>query len=252
MGSVKGEPRGTQTLARGLALLEKVGEGVHTLEGLARALGVPKSTAHRLARALVQAGYLRHQPRRGYALGPKLIRLGFQAHAQQELLLLARPHLEWLRDRTGETVHLGVLEGGEVVYVDKLPGRRELQLASRVGSRFPAQSTALGKALLAHLPEEVWARHFVPGLRRTPRTIGDLEAFREELRCTRARGYALDLEENEVGVRCVAAPIRDGQGQVVAAVSVSTAAVYLDEARIQEVAPLVQEAARRISAELGA
>lgn len=249
---MSGAPRGTQTLARGLALLEKVGEGVQSLEGLARALGIPKSTVHRLARALVQAGYLRHLPRKGYTLGPKLVRLGFQAHAQQELPLLARPHLEWLRDRTGETVHLGVLEGGEVVYMDKLPGRRELQLASRIGSRFPAQSTALGKALLAHLPEEVWVRYFLPGLRRTSKTLGDLEAFREELRRTRARGYALDLEENEVGVRCVAAPIWDGQGQVVAAVSVSTASVYLDEHRIQEVAPLVQEAARRISAELGA
>ena len=249
---MEGLPRGAQTLARGLTLLEKVGEGVHTLDGLAQALGLPKSTAHRLARALVQTGYLRHQPRRGYTLGPKLIRLGFQAHAQQELPLLARPHLEWLRDRTGETVHLGILEGREVVYVDKLPGRRELQLASRVGSRFPAQSTALGKALLAYLPEEAWAQHFIPGLKRTPRTIADPENFKEELRLTRSRGYALDLEENEVGVRCVAAPVWDGQGKVVAAVSLSTAAVYLDEERIQEVVPLVQEAARRVSRELGA
>jgi DNA-binding IclR family transcriptional regulator len=110
----------------------------------------------------------------------------------------------------------------------------------------------LGKVLLAYLPEEAWAQHFIPGLRRTPRTIADPENFKEELRLTRSRGYALDLEENEVGVRCVAAPVWDGQGKVVAAVSLSTAAVYLDEERIQEVVPLVQEAARRVSRELGA
>lgn len=245
------EASGTQTLLRGLQLLEKVAEGVHDLQGLAQALGLSRSTAYRILASLARAGYLRHEPRKGYWLGPKLIRLGFKAYGQLHLPTLARPHLEALRDATQETVHLGILEGQEVVYIDKVPGRRELQLASQIGARFPAQSTALGKALLAWSPPERWRQAFVPGLRRTAKTLGDWPTFAAELEATRARGYAVDLEENEPGVRCVAAPILNGQGEPVAAVSVSTAALYLDEARIPEVARLVQEAARRISRELG-
>ncbi len=245
------ESAGTQTLLRGLLLLEKVAEGVHDLKALSAALGLSRSTTHRILSALAKAGYLRHEPRKGYRLGPKLIRLGFKAYGQLHLPSLARPHLEALRDATRETVHLAVLEGSEVVYIDKVPGYRELQLASQIGSRFPAQSTALGKALLAWLPEEKSREAFIPGRRRTPRTLADWEQFREELRRVRERGYAVDLEENEPGVRCVAAPIFDVRGEVVAAVSVSTAAIYLDEARIPEVGQLVLEAANAISRELG-
>lgn len=246
------ETEGAQTLLRGLWLLERVADGVHDLKRLAETLGLSRSTAHRILSTLSRAGYLRHEPRKGYFLGPKLIRLGFKAYGQLHLPALARPHLEALRDATKETVHLAVLEGREVVYIDKVPGKRELVLASQIGSRFPAQSTALGKAILAFLPEERWREAFIPGLNRTPRTLGDYERFREELRTTRVRGYALDLEENEPGVRCVAAPILNVQGEPVAAVSVSTASIYLDEHRIPEVAEAVQETARRISLELGA
>jgi len=240
-----------QTVARALALLETVAEGVRELDALAKRTGLSRSTAHRLLTALTREGYLRHRPREGYYLGPKLIRLGFLAHKQLHLPAIARPHLEWLRDQTSETVHLAVLEGTEVVYIEKIPGHRELQFASYIGARLPAQSTALGKAILAHFPEEEWKVHFIPGLKRTPRTISDFAQFREELLRTRERGYALDLEENEPGVRCIGAPVWDGSGRVVAAVSVSSAAVYLDDERIPRVAELVKEAAFRISQELG-
>lgn len=258
MGAMKGrggkapETSGAQTLLRGLWLLERVADGVHDLPSLAQALGLSRSTAHRILSVLAREGYLRHEPRKGYFLGPKLIRLGFKAYGSLHLPSLARPHLEALRDATLETVHLAVLDGKEVVYVDKVPGKRELVLASQIGSRFPAQTTALGKVLLAFLPEERWREAFHPGLARTSRSITDYPRFREELLATRARGYALDLEENEPGVRCVAAPILNGRGEPVAAVSVSTAALYLDEARIPEVAERVKEVARRISQELGA
>lgn len=201
MGAMKGrggkasETSGAQTLLRGLWLLERVADGVHDLPGLAQALGLSRSTAHRILSALVREGYLRHEPRKGYFLGPKLIRLGFKAYGSLHLPSLARPHLGALRDATLETVHLAVLDGKEVVYIDKVPGKRELLLASQIGSRFPAQSTALGKALLAFLPEERWPMAFTPGLKRTPNTLSDFARFREELLATRARGYALDLGE---------------------------------------------------------
>jgi len=243
---------GAQTLFRGLSLLEKVAEGVHDLEGLASALALHKSTAHRILSALVSAGYLRHEPRKGYHLGPKLIRLGFRAYGQLHLPTLARVHLEELRRLTQETVHLAVLEGKEVVYIDKLAGYRELQLASQIGARFPAQSTALGKALLAWLPQERWKEAFIPGLNRTAKSISSYETLEAELLRTKARGYALDMEENEAGVRCIAAAIFNGNSEPVAAVSISTAALYLAEERIPEVARLVVATAECISKELGA
>lgn len=127
------DTEGAQTLLRGLWLLERVAEGVHELKALADSLGLSRSTAHRILSALTRAGYLRHEARKGYFLGPKLIRLGFKAYGQLHLPALARPHLEALRDATRETVHLAVLEGKEVVYIDKIPGKRELVLASQIG-----------------------------------------------------------------------------------------------------------------------
>ncbi len=242
---------GAQTLLRGLSLLEAVASGTRDLESLARKTGLSRSTAHRLLSTLVQTGYLRHAPREGYALGPKLIALGFKAHGQLHLPSLARKHLQWLAEETDETVHLAVLDGTQVVYIDKVPGNRELQMASYIGARLPVQSTALGKVLVAGLPEDEWAHHFVPGLKRTPNTTADLASFLEEIRRVARQGYALDLEENEPGIRCIAAPIHDASGERVAAVSISSAAIYLDERRIEALIPLVKEAARRVSEELG-
>ncbi|MCX7682088.1 MAG: IclR family transcriptional regulator [Anaerolineae bacterium] len=240
-----------QTVLRALALLEAVAEGIYDLEELSAHIGLSRSTAHRLLTTLARAGYLRHVPREGYRLGPKLIALGFRAHAELHLPSLARPHLERLSEATRETVHLGVLSGSEVVYIDKVPGKRELQMASCIGARVPAQSTALGKALVSTLPREEWLSSFTPGLRRTERTIADAERFVEEIEQVARQGYALDLEENEPGIRCIAAPVRDGAGRGVAAVSISSAVIYLTEERIREFIPLVQETARQISRELG-
>ncbi len=245
------ERSGVQTLLRGLALLEAAAEGVHDLDRLAGHTALTRSTAHRLLSTLVRAGYLRHVPREGYHLGPRVIELGFRAHGQLHLPSLARPHLQWLDETTQETVNLAVLDGTQVVYIDKLPGRRRLQLSSFIGARLPAQSTALGKALVSGLPPAEWERHFCPGLKRTPKTIADFETFRRAVAEAARLGYALDLEENEPGIRCIASPIRDGSGAVVAAVSLSSAVVYLDDQRIEALIPLVQEAARRISHELG-
>lgn len=251
--SVKGaaEKTASQTVLRALALLEAVAGGTSALEGLADAVGLTRSTAHRLLSTLTWAGYLRHEPRKGYTLGPRLIELGFKAHAQLHLPSLARPHLEWLSQVSQQTVHLGVLDGTDIVYIDKVPGRGELQMASHIGARMPAQATALGKAILSAFPEPERLAHFTPGLKRTPRTISDPEAFLQELARVAQRGYALDLEENERGIRCIGAPIRDGSDTVVAAVSISGAVVYLSDTRLEELAPLVVEAARRISRDLG-
>lgn len=241
----------SQTVLRALTLLEAVAEGACSLEALSAASGLSRSTAHRLLSTLTQAGYLRHEPRAGYLLGPRLIELGFKAHGQLHLPSLARPHLTWLAQVSQETVHLGVLDRTEVVYLDKIQGTRGLQMASCIGGRAPAQATALGKAILSTLPEKEWLAHFIPNLQRTSHTITDPRRFQQEIAGVAARGYALDLEENEPGIRCIAAPIRDGSGRGVAAVSISSAMIYLNDERMAESIPWVMEAAQRISRDMG-
>ncbi len=241
----------SQTVLRALGLLEAVADGIYSLEDLSAAAGLTRSTTHRLLSTLTRAGYLRHEPRAGYLLGPRLIELGFKAHGQLHLPSLARPHLARLAQVSQETVHLGVLDGADVVYLDKVQGTRGLQMASCIGGRAPAQATALGKAILSALPETEWLAHLIPNLQRTPNTVTDPQRFQEELARVAARGYALDLEENEPGIRCIAAPIRDGGGRAVAAVSISSAVIYLTDERMAELIPCVVETAQRISRDLG-
>lgn len=253
MGSptTKTARKGTQALERGLRLLEAVASGVTDLDTLSRKLETSRSTTHRLASTLVQMRFLTHAPREGYGIGPRVIELGFHAHSELHLPSIAQPYLAELVAVTKETAHLGVLEGSEVTYIDKLGGSREVQMASRIGHRMPAQTTSLGKVLLAGLPPAERSARIQPGLKRTPHTIDSVEALEEELRRVAVQGYALDLEENEMNIRCIAAPIRDASGEVVAAVSIASIVVYMSDERLSSLIPAVQEAGRNISGALG-
>ncbi len=250
------ETRGTQTLARGIALLRLVGGGTGSASDLAAALGVPRSTAQRLLAALVAEGLLHRVPGQGYRLGPELIRLGAQARAQRPILAIARPVLARLADTTGDTVHLGVPDGDAVLYLDKIDGTRGLEMRSRPGQRMPLAFTGLGKALLSDFDAPTLralyeraapAQAAQPG-RVPPRPFA---AFRDDIAAIRARSHSLDLEENERGIRCVAAPIRDVGGGIVAALSVASAATYLPDDRIERLAPVVMAHAAEISQDLG-
>jgi DNA-binding IclR family transcriptional regulator len=244
-------PEGARSLLKSLDLLETVGGGASDLEAIVAATRLPRSTAHRLLTTLVRRGYLRHRAGDGYRLGPKLIELGFAAQSQLHLSSAARPHMERLARATSETVHLAVLDGLDVVYIDKVPGSRGLLMASTIGARAPAQTTALGKVLVAGLPEREWRGRFDPALRRTANAIADEACYLDTLRRCADRGYAEDHEENEPGVRCLGVPIRDAAGAVVAALSVSGANVYLSDVRLDEIRPLVMAAGAAVSAELG-
>ena len=241
-------PSGSQTLLRGLDVLEAVAEGPVGLPELAARLDLTRSTTHRLAAALVERRYLIFVPREGYTLGPKLLELGFHAQQQKDLPRVARPHLEALAASTEDTVHLGVLDNGRALYLDKIPGRRRIEISSRVGERQPLRSTGLGKALI--LDEEEGAL--------TELYDGEGGAFvvsRDEwlrrMRDYSKKGHAFDLEENEDRIRCIAAPIRDVGGRIVGAISLSSAAQYLDDGRMEEVAVEVRATADMISRELG-
>ncbi|MBO9708860.1 MAG: IclR family transcriptional regulator [Caulobacter sp.] len=243
-----GKPSGSQTLLRGLDVIEKVAEGPISLADLAESLGLTRSTTYRLAAALVDRRMLVLRPREGYALGPKLLELGYSAREQMHLPQVARPYLEQLSAATSDTVHLGVLEGDEALYLDKVPGRRRVEIGSRIGERQPLSSTGLGKALILDMDEERWKQLFTA--EAGPRAVG-LPVWLERMRGYAAAGHAYDLEENEDQIRCVAAPIRGVDGHTVGAISLSSAAQYMDDARMESLSTEVRACAEAISRELG-
>lgn len=241
---------GSQTLMRGLDLIEVLAEESLTIGEVAERLGLTKSTAYRLASALVDRGYLASTPRSGYRLGPKLLELGFLAQGQVDLVQVARPFIEQLSARAGDTVHLGILNDDQALYLDKVPGRRRVTISSRVGDRHPLTSTGLGKALMLDHSADYWESRFAAeqektGLKR------EWNGWAARMEGYVDRGCAFDLEENEDQIRCVAAPLRDAHNRIVGAISVSSAAHYMDDARMATLSAEVTDTATAISRGLG-
>jgi IclR family KDG regulon transcriptional repressor len=244
-----------QSGLRALQLLEDLAvAGPSTLAAMAERLAWHKSTTHRSAALLIDAGYVRQDPHtRRYSATTKVVELASHVLDGLHLRPEVRPILEETARTTGETVHLAVLEGFEIAYVDKVEGRQAVRMASRIGLRGHCHSTALGKVLLAARPQEDWDRYVSEhGLvRRTAQTITDPAALYAELRRVRERGYAVDNVENENGIRCVAVPIRDHTGTVAAAMSLSSWTLSMTLERVQELAPSLQAAGKRASERLG-
>ncbi|RRV07220.1 IclR family transcriptional regulator [Pseudomonas sp. v388] len=252
-------PTGTQTLLRGLGVVQAVAAGARDLKEIARLIGTTRSTTHRLVSCLVEERYLRVLPQVGYLLGPKLIELGFQAREEVPLAILARPWLDRLSELTGDTVHLAVREGDEVLYLHKNPGRNGPEMRSRVGHRMPLVRTGIGKAMLLDSPEQEWHRLYdisLPAADKPSLWPAHPEQTWEQLRQRRieyvAGGYAFDLEDNEPSIRCVAAPVRDASKQIVAGISVASTVPYMPLEKMAELVPLIKEVAAGLSAELGA
>lgn len=211
-----------------------------SLAELSRRTGIPKPTAHRLLAELAAWNVVERTPG-GIRLGMGLFELGQLAPLQRGLHEAAAPFLADLFEATHETVHLAVPDGTDVVYVQKLAGRRGPKVGSRVGGRMPAYCTGVGKALLAFAPPERLAEVLAAGLaRRTPRTVVAPGLLERELARIRERGVAEEHEESTVGIACVAAPVLDGQRRAVAAVSITGWAHRLDTGRL---APAVRTAA---------
>lgn len=248
-GDAKSQP-GSQTLLRGLDVIDAVIDGPIALADLAAKLGLTRSTTHRLATALIDRRYLTFVPRLGYHFGPKLLELGFLAQQQTDVVQVARPHLEQLAATTEDTVHLGVVDNERALYLDKIPGRRRVEISSRVGDRQPLTSTGLGKALLLDDKEGHWHKLFEAD-HAAGAPQADYAVWEERMRNYVAVGRAFDLEENEDLIRCVAAPIRDVSGRIVAAISVSSAAQYMADERMQALSDDVRGTATAISRDLG-
>lgn len=211
-------------LGRAVALLRAFGpdEPVLALAELARRTGLPKATVHRIAGDLVELRLL-DRAENGYRLSGGLFELGMRASVERSLLELAMPFLQDLYERTHETVHLGVAEGQEVVYVAKIGGHRQVATPSRPGGRMPMHCTGIGKVLLAHADPAV--RHAVlsgPLERRTPHTIVAPGLLNRQLDAVVEKGVAFEQEESTIGLRCVAAPVLDAAGHsAVAAISLT-------------------------------
>lgn len=225
-----------------------------SLAELCAALGQNKTTVFRMLRTLEEFGYLTKDPANGrYALGLRLLSLGGAAVRQETLRWQALAPLQDLVRDTGETVHVGVLHGVEAVCVQAVEGTRLVRMHAFVGKRTPAHASALGKAMLAWR-DEAELRALFEGRALaafTPNTITALDALVAALAETRARGYALDEEEIELGLRCIGAPIFDSAGRASAALAVSIPATRIDAARIAELVPMVRDTAETISRMLG-
>ncbi|VVE35439.1 transcriptional regulator [Pandoraea aquatica] len=241
----------SQTLFRGLDIVEAVAAGIDTVPALSAHTGITSSTTHRIASALVHAGYLRFEPRRGYRLGNKLIELGFLAYRQIDLPRVARPTLEGLASETQDTVHLAVADGWEVMYLDKLPGQRAVEISSRIGGRKPICVTGVGKALLLDQDEAEWQAQLEHYQSKMPSHPVDTAAWLARMHDYARLGYAFDLEDDTPQIRCVAAPVYDASQRIVAAISVSSTTKYMSRERMQELVPSVKNAAAQISRQLG-
>jgi len=239
-----------QSLDRAFLVLEAVADagGSARLTELSSATGFPLPTIHRIARSLVAGGYLRQDPTRRYALGPRLIRLG--ESAGRMLGAWAVPHLRELVEQIGETANMAMVEGDHAVYVAQVPSGHSMRMFTEVGRRVPLHSTGVGKALLGQLTDDdvlaLLRRAGMPA--ETPRTITSPEAMLDELAQVRERGWAMDDGEHESGVRCVA--LRVAEAPALVAISVSGPSSRVTIERMGTVLPVLQRVAKQLSADL--
>jgi IclR family transcriptional regulator, KDG regulon repressor len=242
-------------LQRGLSLLQLFGESPLglTAKQVADRSRLPASTVHRFLANLQGAGFLNCGGNGVYRLGIACFAIGHAALGQLDIRRVSLPYLQELNRQTRETIHLTVRHGLSAVYVEKLDSTEQLRIYSRIGAAVPLYCTAVGKVILAYMPESERER-VLPQLnlkRLTPNTVGNLQELQAELSRIRKNGYACDLEEHELHIRCIAAPIWDHAGSVNASLSITAPMVRMSVTRLRQLAPLIQTAGLQISRELG-
>ncbi len=239
-----------QSVERAFGLLEAMADngGILGLSQLAAESGLPLPTIHRLVRTLVDIGYLRQEPSRRYALGPKLIRLGERSSSL--LSVWARPYLQHLVDELEESANLAQLDGDQIVYVAQVPSNHSMRMFTEVGRRVLPHCTAVGKAIMAEMSRDdvrdILRRTGMP--KHTENTITDPKLFTQQLAWSAEHGYALDEGEQEVGVRCVAVAVPNAPSRL--ALSVSGPAARMTEQLISRAVPLMMDAAGALSRDL--
>jgi IclR family pca regulon transcriptional regulator len=251
----------SQSLERGLAILSSFRSGSPLLgvSDLAREVGLSRSTTHRYIATLAALGYLQQDPStRKYRLGPRVLDLGFSAINSMDLRELAAPHLQTLSDETGRTVNMAVLDGADIVYIERCRtsqrGQRDIDLNLHIGSRLPAYCTSMGKVLLAGL-EPARQREVLEDVQftqRGPNTLTELTDLLAELARVGSAGLAVNNEELAYGLRSIAAPIRSQTGEVVAAINLAVHRTMVSlDSLVADLGPRVRNTAAEISAHLG-
>ncbi|MBP1931209.1 IclR family transcriptional regulator [Ammoniphilus resinae] len=247
---------GVKSLERAFQIVEQVSvekNGIGITE-LSVKLGMYKSTVHRVLNTLVHLGYVEQDRNtEKYKLGYRWLAVSSRLLNNLDIRKVAYPYLQDLADHTGEVIHLVVLDGHEVVYIEKVEGNQTIRMHSQIGKRVPVHCTGVGKAILAFLPPAAltkvlsgceWHAH-------TPYTLKTENELLRHLEKVRKQGYAFDLEENELGISCAAAPIWDYTGKVAASISVSGPTTRMNKERLEDTAKLVREYGRKISVTLG-
>jgi DNA-binding IclR family transcriptional regulator len=243
----------SQSLDRALVLLDELASGPRTLDQLAERLTVHKTTVLRLLRTLESHRFVQRDGVRYYRLGTSLFELAFRALDERDVRRSVEPALRELNAETGHTVHLASYEDGEVIYIDKYESRHNVRMYSRIGRRAPLHCTAVAKVLLAAMPRDQreTVAESITYDKMTPNTITTPRAYLAELARVAEQGYAVDDEEHEEHIHCVAAPIRGARGEVVAAVSLSVPQMVLGLDGLLRLVPTLLAAAARASAECG-
>lgn len=243
------------SVTRALNILELLAQSQRglTLSDISRRLGLPKSSTHMLIKTLEGSGYLKSSRTSGrFCFGLKLVSLSNMALENLDLREQARPFLQELMLRTGLTVHLAILEGAEAVIIEKVEAPGMLRLATWVGRRLDANSSGVGKALLAFSGDESYGpRLSRPLARHNRNTITSPERLARELRKVRELGYAFEDEEGEIGFRCIGAPVFGSGNRAVAAISIAGATSQISNERVAKLASLVKATAQQISERLG-
>jgi DNA-binding IclR family transcriptional regulator len=245
-----------QSLQRGLGILEiiaKKGKGI-TMAEVSREIGLHTSTTFHLLRTLSTLGYLvQDETTREYLLGSKVFHLAASACTEAQISKIARPFLVEMAKQTGEASHMAILERGEVIVIDKIDGSSPVRVSDRVGYPRPAHCTAIGKTLLAYLPEAE-LRTFLEASDLHPftaKTITAAQILEQELKRVRMQGYAFDDEEFAQGIRCLAAPVRNFTGHVVAAMGISGPVWRVSLDRVGQLTEFVRTMGHRLSQQLG-
>lgn len=246
----------SNTVERTLSILESVSHSEHGLTNseISRKLKIPKSSASYILRVLEGRGYLLRENSSGkYRLGLKLMGLTRDMLTHIDVREIAKPIMEQFVKRTHLPAHLAVLDNGRAVYVEKVEAPSFVKMDIWVGHRLPIHSTAIGKILVSdNTDEEISEILAMRGMdKRAPKTITNATKFLKEIEKVRTFGFAIDNEENAAGVRCVSAPIYDAQSKIIAAIGTSSTIIQLNEESLSKTVKLIQEAAEKISAQMG-
>jgi len=243
-----------KTLLKGLAVLEAVtdvAQPPQTIDELAARLSLTRSNAHRSLQTLMHAGYVSRNEAGGYRAGVRLFELAARQLHLLDLRRVAAPAMRQLADATGETVHLSVLDGWEVIYIEKIDSPQPIRAYSMVGGRAPAWAVATGKALLAYQPADGLEARTDPLMRYTPATLASLAVLKQDLRKIVRRGYALNRGEWRAGVGGIGVAVFNALDEAVAAVGISGPLERLPMAHIKPLALQVRECAGAISRAMG-